>query len=38
MTPHLSMIAELGYRDVVSTDTRIAYDRQRYSIGVVWQQ
>jgi len=38
MTPHLSMMAELGYRDVVSTDTRIAYDRQRYSIGVVWQQ
>lgn len=38
MTQHLSIAAEVEYRDIVSTDARIAYDRMRYSIGVVWQQ
>jgi hypothetical protein len=35
---HLSLVAEIEYREVVSTDTRIQYDRSWYSIGVVWQQ
>jgi hypothetical protein len=38
MTRHLSLMAEIEYREVVSTDTRISHDRNRYSIGVVWQQ
>lgn len=38
MTRHMSLVAEIEYREVVSTDTRIAYDRNRYSLGVVWQQ
>jgi hypothetical protein len=38
MTRHLSMVAEAEYRSTASTDTRIQYDRIRYSIGVVWQQ
>jgi hypothetical protein len=38
MTANLSISAEVEYREVVSTDARIGYDRMRYSIGVVWQQ
>lgn len=38
MTAKLSISAEVEYREVVSTDARIGYDRMRYSIGVVWQQ
>jgi hypothetical protein len=38
MTTNLSISAEVEYREVVSTDARIGYDRMRYSIGVVWQQ
>ena len=38
MTEHLSLSADIYHREVVSTDARIAYDRNRYSIGVVWQQ
>lgn len=38
ITTRLSLAAEVSYREVVSTDARIAYDRLRYSIGVVWQQ
>jgi hypothetical protein len=38
ITPHWSLVAEAEYRETVSTDARIAYDRNRYSIGVVWQQ
>jgi hypothetical protein len=37
-TPRLSIVAEAEYRETSSTDARIAYDRKRYSIGVVWQQ
>jgi hypothetical protein len=37
-TPHLSIVAEAEYRETASTDARIAYDRNRYSIGVVWQR
>jgi hypothetical protein len=38
MTPHFSIVGEAEYRETASTDARIAYDRKRYSIGVVWQQ
>ncbi|MDH3350967.1 MAG: hypothetical protein OEM51_05425 [Gammaproteobacteria bacterium] len=38
LTKHLSMVADAEYRGTSSTDTRIQYDRVRYSIGVVWQQ
>lgn len=36
-TRNLSLVAEVDYRDVVSTDTRIAYERTRYSLGVTWE-
>ncbi len=38
ITRNLSIVAEAEYRETASTDTRIAYDRLWYSIGVVWQQ
>lgn len=38
ITQNLSIVAEFVYRETASTDTRIAYERNRYSIGVVWQQ
>jgi len=38
MTRHLKLIAEIDYRETASTDTRIEYDRTRYSLGVVWEQ
>jgi len=38
MTKRLSLVLDLEYRETASTDARIAYDRIRYSIGVVWQQ
>lgn len=38
LTKHLSLVGEIEYREVTSTDTRIQYDRSWYSIGVVWQQ
>ncbi|MDH3337460.1 MAG: hypothetical protein OEM76_06510 [Gammaproteobacteria bacterium] len=38
ITKNLSIVAEAEYRETASTDTRIAYDRIWYSIGVVWQQ
>ena len=38
MTRHLDLVVEARYRETSSTDTRIAYDRNRYSLGVVWQQ
>jgi hypothetical protein len=38
MTRHLRLVGELRYREVSSTDTRIAYDRNWYSLGVVWEQ
>jgi tetratricopeptide (TPR) repeat protein len=38
MTPHLSLVGEAQYRGATSTDARIGYDRNWYSIGVVWQQ
>ena len=38
ITKNLSIVAEVEYRENASTDTRIAYERMLYSIGVVWQQ
>ena len=38
MTPRLSLVAEGAYRGTSSTDTRIQYDRTRFSVGVFWQQ
>jgi len=38
MTKHLKLVAEIEYRETASTDTRIEYDRTRYSLGVVWEQ
>jgi hypothetical protein len=38
MTARLSLVGEARYRGAASTDTRIAYDRYFYSIGVMWQQ
>jgi hypothetical protein len=37
MTPSLSLLVDSRYDDFVSNDTRIEYDRARYSIGVVWE-
>jgi tetratricopeptide (TPR) repeat protein len=38
MTQRLKLVAEIEYRETASTDTRIEYDRTRYSLGVVWEQ
>lgn len=38
MTRRLSLVLEADYRDQVSTDARIEYDRTRYSLGIRWQQ
>ncbi len=38
MTRRLSLTAEADFREITSTDTRIAHERLLYSIGVTWQQ
>lgn len=38
LTRHLSLILEGRHREVVSNDIRIQYDRNRYVLGVRWQQ
>lgn len=38
MTRRLSLVAEAVYRGTSSTDTRIQYERKRFSLGVVWRQ
>ena len=38
MTRHLSLVAEAEYRQTVSNDIRIQYDRTRYSLGIRWEQ
>jgi tetratricopeptide (TPR) repeat protein len=38
MTKRLKLAAQIEYRETASTDTRIEYDRMRYSLGVVWEQ
>jgi len=37
ITPSLSVVAEAEYRESESTDTRIAYDRLWFSLGVIWR-
>lgn len=37
-TPHLSLVAEAVHRQVVSNDIRIQYERNRFSLGIRWQQ
>jgi hypothetical protein len=37
VTPSLSVVAEAEYRESESTDTRIAYDRLWFSLGVIWR-
>jgi len=37
ITPSLSIVAEAEFRESVSTDTRIAYDRTWFSLGVTWR-
>lgn len=38
MTPQLSLVAEAILFEYASTDSRIAYDRKFFSIGVTWHQ
>jgi len=38
MTPSLSLVAKAEFYESVSTDTRIGYDRKRYSLGLTWQR
>ena len=38
ITRHLSLALEAELRGTSSTDTRIQYDRNWYSLGVVWRQ
>ena len=38
MTEHLSLVAEARYRETVSNDTRIQYERWQYILGVRWQR
>ena len=38
MTRHLSLVAEARYRETVSNDTRIQYERNQYVLGVRWEQ
>lgn len=38
LTRHLSLVAEARHREIVSSDTRIQYDRTRYVLGVRWEQ
>jgi hypothetical protein len=34
---NLTLVAQYDYRQVDSNDTRIAYDRNQYVIGLMWQ-
>jgi len=38
MTRNLSLVAEARYRETVSNDTRIQYERNQYVLGVRWEQ
>jgi hypothetical protein len=38
MTRHLDLVGEARYRETVSNDTRIQYERWQYVLGVRWQQ
>lgn len=38
MWRHLSLVAEAKYRETVSNDIRIQYERYQYSLGLRWEQ
>jgi hypothetical protein len=38
MTEQLTLVGEMRYDDVASNDTRLAYNRLQYSVGVRWEQ
>ena len=38
ITPRFSVLLEGRFDDYVSNDTRIQYDRGRYSLGFLWRQ
>ena len=38
MTRHLSLVGEIRYRETVSNDTRIQYERNRYALSILWEQ
>jgi len=38
MNRHLSLVAEARYRETVSNDTRIQYERNQYVLGVRWER
>ena len=38
MTPRLSLVGEARYREIVSNDTRIQYERTQFILGVRWEQ
>lgn len=38
ITDHLSLVAEARYRETVSNDTRIQYERNQFVLGVRWEQ
>ena len=38
LTEHLSLAAEATYRETVSNDTRIQYERRQYLLGVRWER
>jgi len=38
LTEHLSLAAEAVYRETVSNDTRIQYERRQYLLGVRWER
>ncbi len=38
MTRHLSLVGEARFREVVSNDIRIQYERTQYVLGVRWEQ
>jgi tetratricopeptide (TPR) repeat protein len=37
LSDHFWLEAEIDYRETASTDTRIEYDRTRYSLSLVWE-
>ncbi len=37
MTPHLSLVTEYRYEDAKSNDARIAYNRSRIAVSIVWE-
>ena len=36
LSRRFSLIADVDYRETASTDTRIEYDRMRYSLSLIW--